>query len=227
MDLLGNAYVTGGTCSADFPTANAFQAAYAGPAGCPYRGDAFVTKFPAVPTGPDPWQPAIIAMETAAGTDSLNFWEWAWRWQYLPAFQGEPAGFGVVGSISSGVMEEIIVAGGGDGFRVVSAEQWALYYHQALVTDSLQQAAGAMETTAGTDSLNFWQWAWYWQRSPTFAGAPAGFGVLGSIDNTPGTIYKIIVRRGWRWIAGNFRGTVGAVLSPGHMRGMLGFLRKL
>ncbi len=91
-------------------------------------------------------------------------------------------------------MGEIIVAGGGDGFRVVSAEQWVLYYHQALVTDSLQQAAGAMITAAGTDSQNFWQWAWYWQRSPTFAGAPAGFGVLGSIDD--GTIYKIIVDGG-------------------------------
>jgi hypothetical protein len=135
-------------------------------------------------------------MKTSAGTDSLNFWEWAWRWQYLPVFQGAPAGFGVVGSISTGLMEQIIVAGGGDGFRLVSAEQWALYYHQALVTDSLQQAAAAMITAAGTDSLNFWQWAWYWQRCPTFAGAPAGFGVLGSIDNTPGTIYKIIVDGG-------------------------------
>ena len=196
VDPLGNAYVTGSTCSADFPIANAFQAAYAGPDGCPYLGDAFVTKIPAVSAAPDPWQPAIAAMKTAAGTDSLNFWEWAWQWQYLPAFQGAPAGFGVVGSISPGVMGEIIVAGGGDGFRVVSAEQWALYYRQALTTDSLQQAASAMETATGTDSLNFWQWAWYWQRSPAFAGAPTGFGVLGSIDNTPGTIYKIIVDGG-------------------------------
>ena len=132
-------------------------------------------------------------MKTAAGTDSLNFWEWAWRWQYLPAFQGSPAGFGVVGSISLGVMEQIIVAGGGNGSAEVSAEQWALYYHQALATDSWQQAIAGVQASAGTNSLNFWQWAWYWQLSPTFAGAPAGFGVLGSIDNTPGTMYKIIV----------------------------------
>jgi len=77
------------------------------------------------------WQAAVTAMKTAAGSDSQNFWQWAYYWQYLPAFQGAPAGFGVVDSISLGVMEQIIVAGGGNGFQMVSAEQWALYYRQA------------------------------------------------------------------------------------------------
>jgi hypothetical protein len=45
--------------------------------------------------------------------------------------------------------------------------------------DPWQQAITAMKTAAGTDSLNFWQWAWFWQRSSTFPGAPTGFGVLG------------------------------------------------
>jgi hypothetical protein len=139
---------------------------------------------------PDQWQQAITAMTTAAGTDSLNFWEWAWRWQYLPAFQGAPAGLGVAGSISTAAMKQIIVAGGGDGFRIISAEQWVAYYRQVLATDPWQQAIGRMKSSAGTNSLNFWQWAWFWQRSPTFAGAPAGFGVLGSID--PGTLSGII-----------------------------------
>jgi hypothetical protein len=39
VDSAGNAYVTGVTTSADFPTANAFQAAYGG------NADAFVTKI--------------------------------------------------------------------------------------------------------------------------------------------------------------------------------------
>jgi hypothetical protein len=78
------------------------------------------------------WQEAITNMKAAAGTDSLNFWQWAWYWQYLPAFQGAPVGFGVVGSISPGLMEQIITTGGGDGFQKVSAEQWVLYYRQSI-----------------------------------------------------------------------------------------------
>ena len=80
----------------------------------------------------DLWQQAIGTMKAAAGSDSQNFWQWAWYWQYLPAFQGAPSGFGVVGSISPGFMEQIIVAGGGNGFQNVSAEQWVLYFRQVL-----------------------------------------------------------------------------------------------
>ena len=143
---------------------------------------------------PDQWQQAITAMKTAAGTDSLNFWQWAWFWQRSPAFPGAPAGFGVLGSIDNtpGLIDEIIAAGGGNGSQNISAEQWVQYYRQVIATDPWQQAIARMQASAGTNSLNFWQWAWYWQRSPTFPGAPAGFGVLGSIDNTPGMIDKII-----------------------------------
>jgi hypothetical protein len=75
-------------------------------------------------------QQAVTAMKTAAGTDSLNFWQWAWYWQYLPGVSGTPAGFGVVGSISPDVMEQIITAGGGDPLQNVSAEQWVVYFRQ-------------------------------------------------------------------------------------------------
>jgi hypothetical protein len=85
--------------------------------------------FPPAPV----WQQqAITAMKTAAGTDSLNFWQWAWYWQYLPAFDGAPAGFGVAGSISPGLMGQIIAAGGGDPLINVSAEWWVPYYLQAI-----------------------------------------------------------------------------------------------
>jgi hypothetical protein len=77
-------------------------------------------------------QRASTAMKTAAGTDSLNFWQWAYYWQYLPPFSGAPAGFGVVGSISPDVMARIIHAGGGDALRNVSAEQWVAYFRQAV-----------------------------------------------------------------------------------------------
>ena len=144
------------------------------------------------------WQPAITAMKTAAGTDSYNFWQWAWFWQRAPAFPGAPAGFGALGSIDNapGLIDGIITAGGGDGFQNISAESWVFYYRQALAADPWQRAINAMKAAAGTDSYNFWQWAWFWQRSPTFAGAPAGFGALGSIDNTPGLIGKIIAAGG-------------------------------
>ena len=140
-------------------------------------------------------QQAIAAMKTAAGTDSLNSWQWAWYWQYLPPFQGAPTGFGVVGSITPTGMEQIIVAAGGQGLRTVSAEQWVLFYRQAAqLFDSWQQAITGMIAAAGSDSLNFWQWAWYWQYLPTFQGAPSGFGVAGSIS--PAVMEQTIVAGG-------------------------------
>ena len=152
--------------------------------------------------GPDPWQQAITALKTAAGTDSFNFWQWAWLWQRSPTFPGAPVGFGVLGSIDDtpGLIEEIIVAGG-NGAQNISAEQWVQDYRQVIMTDPWQQASARMQAAAGTDSLNFWQWAWYWQRFPVFTGAPAGFGVLGSIDNTPGLISKIIAAGGGNGLA--------------------------
>ena len=151
------------------------------------------------PPASDPWQQAITAMKTAAGIDSANFWQWAWYWQRSPAFSGAPAGFGVLGSIDNtpGLIDKIVAAGGGNGFQTVSAVQWVLDYRQAVQPpDPWQQAITAMKASAGTDSINFWQWAWYWQRSPAFSGAPAGFGVLGSIDNIPGMIDKIVAAGG-------------------------------
>jgi hypothetical protein len=75
-------------------------------------------------------QQTVTAMKTAAGTDSLNFWQWAWYWQNLPPFSGAPAGFGVGGSISPDVMAQITTAGGGDPLQNVSAEQWVVYFRQ-------------------------------------------------------------------------------------------------
>jgi hypothetical protein len=43
VDPAGNAYVTGGTSSTDFPTQNPFQPVFSG--GGPFGGDAFVTKL--------------------------------------------------------------------------------------------------------------------------------------------------------------------------------------
>ena len=145
-----------------------------------------------IPPPPDSWQAAIAAMKASAGSDSFNFWWWAWYWQSLPTFQGAAAGFGVANSISPAVMEQIIVAGGGDGFRTVSAEQWVLTYRQVTQPpDPYQQAITAMKAAAGTDNLNFWQWAYDWQYLPAFPGAPAGFGVVGSIS--PSLMEQIIL----------------------------------
>jgi hypothetical protein len=136
VDTSGNAYLTGWTTSTDFPTSNAFQAAF---------GGIFVTKFPVVA---DPWQEAITAMKTAAETDSLNFWQWSWFWQRSTAFPGAPAGFGLLGSIDNapGMIDKIIAVGGGDGFRIVSAEQWVLYYRQAAPPSVPHRAAAASDS---------------------------------------------------------------------------------
>ena len=147
---------------------------------------------------PDQWQQAIAGLKTAAGTDSYNFWQWDWLWQRTPAFPGAPPSFGVLGSIDNtpGLIEEIVAAGGGNGLQNISAEQWVAYYRQVIATDPWQQAIARMQASAGTDSYNLWQWAWFWERSPTFAGAPAGFGVLGSIYNTPGVMGEILAAGG-------------------------------
>ncbi len=94
-------------------------------------GDVLGTAEIYVPP-PDPWQQAFTAMKAAAGTDSFNFWQWAWFWQRGPVFPGAPAGFGVFGSISTGLMGRIVAAGGGDGSQLISAEQWVLYFRQTI-----------------------------------------------------------------------------------------------
>jgi hypothetical protein len=76
----------------------------------------------------DPWNQAITGMISAAGTDSLSIWWWAWYWQKTATFPGAPAGFGRDGSISTYMMGQIIAAAGGDGSQITSAEQWVMYY---------------------------------------------------------------------------------------------------
>jgi hypothetical protein len=52
VDIDGNACITGGTWSADFFTANAFQKNYAGSGGL--LGDAFISKLQFIPSSPTP-----------------------------------------------------------------------------------------------------------------------------------------------------------------------------
>jgi hypothetical protein len=158
---------------------------------------------PAVLVAASSWQQAIAAMKTAAGTDSFNFWQWAWYWQHLPAFPGAPVSFGVQGSIDNtpGLIEKIIAAADDNGSQNISAEEWVNYYFYVVAIDPWQQAIARMQASAGTNSLNFWQWTWYWQRLTAFTGAPAGFGVAGSIDNAPGLIGHIIAAGGGNGLA--------------------------
>lgn len=44
------------------------------------------------------------------------------------------------------------------------------------------QAVQVMKQQAGVSSANWDQWSYFWQNAPTFAGAPFGFGVAGSIS---------------------------------------------
>jgi hypothetical protein len=78
------------------------------------------------------WQQAVAAVKIAAGTDSLNFWQWAWYWEKAPAFNGARAGFGTGEYLSPDLMAQIIAAGGGDGSQLISAEQWVLYLRKVI-----------------------------------------------------------------------------------------------
>jgi hypothetical protein len=88
----------------------------------------------------------------------------------------------------------------GDGRVLIVGGQNADHYDPSaelyIPADLWQKAITAMNAAAGTDDLNFWQWAWYWQITPAFPGAPVGFGVLGSIDNVPGLIDKLVAASG-------------------------------
>ena len=49
---------------------------------------------------------------------------------------------------------------------------------------SYQQAVTALTTAAGAPTQNFDQWAYWWQNTAPFAGAPTGYGTNGSITGT-------------------------------------------
>jgi len=49
---------------------------------------------------------------------------------------------------------------------------------------SYSQAAIAMQGSAGAPTQDFDQWSYWWQNTPAFTGAPAGFGSNGSISPT-------------------------------------------
>ena len=80
----------------------------------------------------DTWQQAITLVKAAAGTNSLNFWQWAWYWEKAPAFNGAPARFGMGEYFSPDLMAQIIAAGGGGGSQLISAEQWVSYFRQVI-----------------------------------------------------------------------------------------------
>lgn len=54
----------------------------------------------------------------------------------------------------------------------------------AAGADAWAQAVQVMKQNAGVSSANWDQWSYWWQNSPTFAGAPFGFGVSGSISGS-------------------------------------------
>ena len=54
----------------------------------------------------------------------------------------------------------------------------------ATTTDAAYaQAIAAMKANAATDTATIEQWSYYFQNSPTFAGAPTGFGQTGGISS--------------------------------------------
>jgi len=160
IDADGNAYVTGGSASTDFPTNRPLQE--------PAWETGFITKLD--PTG------STVAFSTRFG---------------VPVEERNTAGFAI--ALDAG--GSLYIGGARSGGAV--DDDFVLKIDRSRTLPVLwQQAITAMKIAAGTDRLNFWQWAWYWQRSPAFLGAPVGFGVLGSIDDAVGMIDKIIAAGG-------------------------------
>jgi hypothetical protein len=78
---------------------------------------------------------------------------------------------------------------------MISPDQW-VGLDQVAGPDAWQQATTLLTSTAGTDHMDFWQWAWYWQRTPGFPYAPPGFGILGSLDTIAALDQRIIAISG-------------------------------
>lgn len=71
--------------------------------------------------------------------------------------------------------------------------------------DPYALAIAHLKAAAGGNSENYDQWAWYWENSGTFPGAPNGFGVTGAATS-PSVIAQIITAGGGGNAANNWAG---------------------
>jgi hypothetical protein len=217
VDSAGNVYVTGYTDSADFPTANAFQPVFDCCNGYEYHGDAFVTKLTAAGSalvysshlGGGAYDAGSKIAVDSSGNAYVTGQTFSSDFPVINPFQAAYGGAFVtmINAEGSAQVYSTYLGGSsfdtGTGIAVDSAGNTYIQYSNVFVakfpavTEPIwQQAITTMKTMAGTNIFNLWQWAWFWQRSPTFPGSPTGFGVLGSIDDTPGMIDKIIAAGG-------------------------------
>ena len=83
-----------------------------------------------------------------------------------------------------------------------------------------------MKTAAGTDRLNFWQWAWYWQYLLHSLVRPSDSACWG-LGLPQAKSEQMIAGRWWRWVPANFSRAMGVLLPACYMCGLLGLLTKL
>lgn len=98
------------------------------------------TPLPAASTSAPP--SAIAAMQAANGSDSATLDDWSYYWQNLPTFSGAPSGFGVNGSISATLFNQILGLNGGNRTAEVSAEQFVSWLNTASGMSGLMLGAG-------------------------------------------------------------------------------------
>lgn len=86
------------------------------------------------------WGNAVAQLKSVAGTDSLNFDQWAYYWANPGSYSGTmPSGFGA--PLSGSAMAAVITAGGGDRNKNISAETFAGLLHGVWVAGGLEGLA--------------------------------------------------------------------------------------
>lgn len=102
-----------------------------------------ITSTPASTATPQ--AQAIAAMQGANGSDSATLDQWSYFWQNNPTFAGAPSGYGVNGSISPTLFNQILGLNGGNRDSEVSASQFVSWLNTA------SGMSGCMTLTAGDD----------------------------------------------------------------------------
>lgn len=148
--------------------------------------DTIYGSSPAIQSPPSAGQTSTSADPNASGQSSSGLIP-------LPATGVCPAGYQTI---------SILGWGGGQACQPSSSQNPSA---QPPSVNPYALAIAHLKAAAGGNSENYDQWAWYWENSGTFPGAPNGFGVTGAATS-PSVIAQIITAGGGGNAANNWAG---------------------